>query len=311
MVNSSLSKRLLRNGAALLAIITLGSSVNIPLMAPATVTANASTKAVPEQTSKSWKSYKHQIHFVKKGYKVYQNKWHAVSSSNKLFHKAYKANGKYKLSNGRTYYRLYNAKKNYLGYVNANAVATSTTSKVMKGPYVSQYKPVFAPWGCAAASMTMLLRYRGNKVDLRYAQNHLPMVPTKGGQKGNVYTGVGFGHVITAAALPKYSHHWTKQTANISKSSANTIKMYVQGGYPVLFYGYSSYQKNGDKKRNHCKVIVGYKNGKFKVNDPLYYSSTAKAGTGGKNMKYDHGAISWETMANFKKEYGKQAITIY
>ena len=132
MVKTSLSKRLLRNGAALLAIITVGSTVNIPLTAPASVTASAATKAIPEQTSKSWKSYKHEIHFVKKGYKVYQNKWHAVSSSNKLFHKAYKANGKYKLSNGRTYYRLYNAKKTYLGYVNANAVATSTASKVMK-----------------------------------------------------------------------------------------------------------------------------------------------------------------------------------
>ncbi|WP_225418142.1 C39 family peptidase [Levilactobacillus mulengensis] len=311
MVKTSLSKRLLRNGAALLAIITVGSSISIPSVTPEPLTANAAMKAVPAKDSKSWKSFSHKVHFVKKDYKVYQDNWHAVSSSNKLFHKGYKANGKYKLSNGRTYYRLYNSKKTYLGYVNAKAVATNTASKVMKVPYVSQYKPVFAPWGCASAAMSMLLRYRGVKVNLRYAQNHLPMVPTKGGQKGNVYTGVGFGHVITAAALTKYSHHWTKRTANISKASANDIKMYVQGGYPVLFYGYSSYQKNNDKNRNHCKVIVGYKNGKFKVNDPLYYSSTAKAGTGGKNMKYDHGAISWESISHFKKEYGKHAMTIY
>lgn len=311
MVKHSLSNRLLRNGAVLLAMVTLSSSISIPAVTPTTTSASAATKTVPAKNSKSWRNYKHSVYFVKKNYKVYQNNWHAVSSSNKLFHKTYKANGKYKLSNGRVYYRLYNSHKKYLGYVNAHAVATSTTSKVMKVPYVSQYKPVFAPWGCASASMAMLLRYRGVKVNLRYAQDHLPMVPTKGGQKGNVYTGAGFGHVITASALTKYSHHWTKRTANISKSSANKIKMYVQGGYPVLFYGYSSYQKNGDKKRNHCKVIVGYKNGKFKVNDPLYYSSTAKAGTGGKNMKYDHGAISWESMSHFKKEYGKQAITIY
>lgn len=57
-------------------------------------------------------------------------------------------------------------------------------------PWISQYKPVFALWGCASAAMAMLIESRGIHVDLKYAQDTLPMYPAnKDGQLGNVYTG--------------------------------------------------------------------------------------------------------------------------
>ena len=86
--------------------------------------------------------------------------------------------------------------------------------------------------------------------------------------------------------------------------------MYVQGGSPVLYYGFSSYQKPGDNHRNHCKVIVGYRKGKFLVYDPLYYSANDGAGTGGKNMNYDHGAKAWLKKATIQQEFCHKAITI-
>lgn len=239
---------------------------------------------------------------------VYKNK----RSVCPLFHKTFVVHRKFSMM-GQHYYYIESVKNHRtLGYVNKAALATANQSNYLKVPYVSQYKPVFTPWGCAGASMTMILRSQGKKVDLSYVQKHLPMVPTKDGQKGNVYTGAGFGHVIRPAALTKYAHRWDKNVINISskKLSVKTMKEYIQGGKPVLYYGFSSYQKYGDNKRNHCKVITGYSNHNFRVYDPLYYSKNGSAGTGGKNMKYDRGAIAWVSEKAIKAEFNHWALTV-
>ena len=75
-----------------------------------------------------------------------------------------------------------------------------------------------------------------------------------------------------------------------------------------MYYGYSSYQK--DDVRNHVKVITGYKDNKFLVYDPLYYTEDAKAGSNGPNKKYDRGAKHWVSVSEFNKEYNKQAIVV-
>lgn len=195
---------------------------------------------------------------------------------------------------------------------NAFKINTRPKEIIIKNvPYVSQYTPVFAPWGCAAAAMTMLLRSKGTQVDLRKAQDNLPMYPASpGGQKGNVYTGVGFGWVITPGTLTEYMKTWYPNVYNISGTNIKGIINHVLEGNPVLYYGYSSYQKTGDFVRNHAKVIVGYKDNNFLVYDPLYYNSTDGAGTGGKNMLYDRGAQHWLPVSNFQSEYNNQAIVI-
>ncbi|EOH86259.1 C39 family peptidase [Enterococcus pallens] len=183
--------------------------------------------------------------------------------------------------------------------------------RILSVPYVSQYAPVFSPWGCAGAAMTMLLRYKGANVDLKYVQDNLPMYPgDKGGQKGNVYTGAGFGWVITPGSLTNYAKRWYGNVSNITGSTTQSIVDRIIGGNPVLYYGYSSYQKQGDTVRNHCKVIAGYKDNKFLVLDPLYYSSGSGAGTGGKNMAYDRGATAWVSITDFVKEWDGRAIGI-
>lgn len=249
---------------------------------------------------------------VKNNYSIYKGTYQNKKSSKPYFHKTFLIHQKSKLK-GNTYYWLETSKKHkVIGYINKNALATANQTKLINVPYVSQYTPVFAPWGCAGASMTALLRSQGKKVNLSYVQSHLPMVPTKGGQKGNVYTGAGFGHVIRPAALTKYARHWDKNVINISgkQLSVNKMKLYVQGGKPVLYYGFSSYQKHGDYNRNHCKVITGYRNHKFRVADPLYYSKHAKAGAGGKNMKYDRGAIAWVSEKAVWSESNRWALTV-
>ncbi|KRM72236.1 C39 family peptidase [Lacticaseibacillus brantae] len=186
-------------------------------------------------------------------------------------------------------------------------------------PYWSQYKPVFAPWGCASTALAMILGYDGVKIDaawLKNAQDNLPMYPADpNGQKGNPYTGVGFGFVINSTGLTRYGQHFDKNVVDVSGASTDTIKRLVLSGHPVLYYGWSSYQNlSKDKNRNHDKVIVGYKDGQFLVHDPLYSYSTSAAGTGGSkkggNATYDRGAIAWEPVSLFNAEYAGHAITL-
>ena len=194
-------------------------------------------------------------------------------------------------------------------YTLGGAQPIAPVQRTLNVPYVSQYVPVFSPWGCAGASMTMLLKYKGKNVDLKYVQDHLPMYPNdKGGQKGNVYTGAGFGWVITPDSLANYAKKWYKNVSNISNISTQNIVDRIINGNPVLYYGYSSYQAN--TIRNHCKVIAGYKDNKFLVYDPLYYSSSAKAGSGGPNKTYDRGAMAWVSITDFAKEWDGRAIGI-
>lgn len=263
--------------------------------------------------NKKVKTFK--VSIVKKDYGIYQGNFEKKQSSTKYFHKTFNVNKSF-TRNGKKYYWINKKGKPAIGYINKNAVATTSQAKVLNVPYVSQYVPVKTPWGCAGASMSMLLGFQGQKITadfLKQVQNHLPMQPTKGGQKGNVYTGEGFGYVISPGALAKYARTYEtgKNVVNVSskKLTVDDLRMYVQGGKPVLYYGFSSYQKPGDDVRNHCKVITGYKNGKFLVFDPLYYSKNDGAGTGGKNMNYDHGAIAWLSKATVQQEFCHKAIT--
>lgn len=194
-------------------------------------------------------------------------------------------------------------------YTLGGAQPIAPVERTLNVPYVSQYVPVFSPWGCAGASMTMLLRYKGKTVDLKYVQDNLPMYPNdKGGQKGNVYTGEGFGWVITPDSLANYAKKWYKNVSNISNVSTQNIVDRIINGNPVLYYGYSSYQAN--TIRNHCKVIAGYKDNKFLVYYPLYYSANARAGSGGPNKTYDRGAMAWVSITDFSKEWDGRAIGV-
>ena len=195
--------------------------------------------------------------------------------------------------------------------VTGGSVTVKSTNVINSVPYISQYTPVKAPWGCASASLAMLLGSKNIKPNLKTMQDKLPMYPNNpNGQKGNVYTGAGFGWVIKPNALASYGKTYGGNTVDISGSNTVQIINRVLNGQPVLYYGYSSYQNNADKNRNHCKVIAGYNGGKFLVYDPLYYSSNAGAGSGGKNMLYDRGARAWVTMGQYNAEKDGRAITI-
>lgn len=247
---------------------------------------------------------------VSPNYDVWQNfNWEKRASSKDYLNQTFVMRGRYHHFNGSTYYSMYDTNGNWKGYLNATATAPPVTSRIINSvPYVSQYTPVFAPWGCAGASMTMVLRSKGVSIDLKYAMDNMPMYPRyPGGQIGkNVYTGEGFKRVIQPDELTKYMRRWYSNVYNIPGASSQVITNHILEGNPVLYYGYSSYQ--ADTARNHVKVILGYQNNRFLIYDPLYFAKTDGPGTRGKHPLYDRGAMHWLPVSEFNKEYNGSAI---
>lgn len=227
-----------------------------------------------------------------------------------------------------TYYYL--GKKQWVNAVNTiKTHLIHTRYNVLKNNpksrqyYLSQYFPVFAPWGCASTSLGMLMEYDNTfryvpgsttRQKLTYMQNHLPRNKANGGQDGNPYSGAGFTRVILSYRLTQYAHQLGDQNIrDISGISTSNMAKMVLAGHPVLYYGYSSYDAGG--ARNHCKVIFGYskKSNKFLVHDPLYRSNRFYKGGGGRNQ-YDLGPISWVKASQIAKEFsyrgGNNAITM-
>ncbi|WP_297815884.1 C39 family peptidase [uncultured Lactobacillus sp.] len=201
--------------------------------------------------------------------------------------------------------------------------------------YTTQYNPVFAPWGCASAALSMLMKYDGTwknvpgsseEAKLRYMQDHLPRNKAQGGQDGNPYNGAGFTAVINSKALTNYAHALgDSKIRDISGVSLGNIAKLIEAGHPVLYYGWSSYNGNGKGvagqqwARNHCKVIFGYNpaNNTFLVHDPLYMNKHFfKGGSGqreGIYNGYDLGPIAWVSASSISREFaykgGNNALT--
>ncbi|URL61131.1 C39 family peptidase [uncultured bacterium] len=288
-----------------LCLLGLGSAAGMTANADSTanqapvVSQMNNNQANNSQSQVTWKHASGKM-FVANKYPVYTDDWQKTGNTSKAFHKTFNVTGQ--MQNGKnTYYRLKNGT-----YTNVNALVNTNKTAYLSVPYVSQWRPISAPEGCAEASLEMLLRTDHHGVSLRYLYNHLPQAyNTKGGQAGNAYGTSGFRHVIKPYALARYGRRFDKNIKNISGASVNDIKMYVQSGHPVLYYGYSSYQLPGDPNRNHCKVITAYnaKKNAFLVYDPLYFSEYGAPGTQGRNMRFDRGARFWYSLPMFAQEY--------
>ncbi|WP_251575783.1 C39 family peptidase [Limosilactobacillus agrestimuris] len=154
--------------------------------------------------------------------------------------------------------------------------------------------------GCSVYSLAMMLSPK-EYINMGYEVNLLQYR-----QAGNVYNGVGFYLIIQPDSLVELAHHFDSSVRNISGSSVRQIIDTINSGRPVLYYGYSRYERSY-AHHNHAKVIVGYQNGWFRIFDPCY--SYASQGSFGWNA-FDYGAKSWITVSQFAREYAGQAITV-
>lgn len=302
----------------LIALLAAGPLI---IAAPTTAQASQNKLAKNSYVVVSYKPKKH-IHVYQKN-SAGQFKRNGKLIKNGATLKAYSKNS----TGNSTYYyvgkkRWVNSKnviKYHLKHTRYNVLKKKAKSRQY---YTSQYFPVFAPWGCASSSLSMLMKYdgtfnkvpgRGAKAELTYMQNHLPRNKATGGQDGDPYTGAGFTRVIQSYRLMKYAHQLgDKKIKDVSGLSTKNLAKLVLSGHPVLYYGYSSYDAGG--LRNHAKAIFGYskKSNKFLVHDPLYQANRFYKGGGGHN-KYDLGPISWVPASSIKGEFaykgGNNALT--
>ena len=203
------------------------------------------------------------------------------------------------------YFNYYNGKMYSNTFFNdgGQTYFAALSGNVHSPKYVSQWIPVRAPEGCTIASIAMLMSIKGERITNMYAAYaNLP-------QSGNVFTGAGFTTIIPASNLVTYVRRYSSDIVNISGSSISTLVNYIQNGHPVLYYGWSGYERTY-WNRNHAKVIVGYRNGNFHVYDPCYNHQLDPAGTSG-GGKYDRGADRWISWGDLASEYnGSGAVTI-
>ena len=209
-----------------------------------------------------------------------------------------------------TYLKLVNTYFNGNGYWNNWDTYWADYNGVVHGVhYFSQFTPVSAGYGCAGASLTMLLSIHNIWPGVGNVIAGIPM-GGNGGQIGNQYTGAGFGRVIQPNALAAYAHRWYGGVTDSSGATMNQIVNSVENGHPVLYYGWSPY--DAWRARNHCKIILGYNrtNGLFHVYDPCYGNGGWGPNSEG-HSAYDLGWNAWVSWGKLATEYAGQALTIY
>ena len=193
--------------------------------------------------------------------------------------------------------------KNGFVFINSQDWYAQWNGVLRTAQYFSQFTPINAPEGCSVASLAILLSTKGKYFNLGYAYNHVP-------QAGGVYNVGAFSEIIPASSLAWWAYqNIDSGVHNICGSSLSTISSIVASGHPVLYYGFSSYER-AYGNRNHAKVIIGEANGYFHVLDPCYWNRGQHAYTMGGNG-YDTGADSWRSWGSVASEYNGSAITIY
>ncbi|EEU30560.1 cell wall-binding repeat protein [Limosilactobacillus coleohominis 101-4-CHN] len=179
----------------------------------------------------------------------------------------------------------------------------ATSDGVLHTPqWFSQFTPIFATEGCSVASSAILLSTKNIYFNMMEAYRNVP-------QYGGVFSGRNFRGIVPINDLANFLHRYDPTVKNISGSSLSDIASIVAQGHPVLYYGYSSYERTF-ARHDHAKVIIGEQNGNFLVLDPCYNHPWDGPYTGGGNY-YDTGAYAWRSWGSVASEYGGSAITIY
>ena len=179
-------------------------------------------------------------------------------------------------------------------YADGNGAVHSVT-------YFSQFRPINAPEGCAAASLAMLLSIKNEWPSLSYLYATLP-------QYGGVYSVANFRGILSIDTLAAYAQKFDANVKNLKGASLGNLSNIVLSGHPVLYYGWSSYETVWTG-RNHAKLIIGAHNGLYHVIDPCYFYRSQGAHTMGGN-RYDWGADSWRTWGDIASEYAGSALTL-
>ncbi|MCC4371727.1 C39 family peptidase, partial [Limosilactobacillus reuteri] len=236
--------------------------------------------------------------------------WYMFGNDGRIISGFYNWQGSLYFFDPSTYLRLTNAYFNGNGYWNDWSAHWADYNGIVHSvTYFSQFRPVWAGWGCAGAALTMLLSIHNIWPGVGNVISGIPQ-GGNGGQIGNPYSGAGFSRVIQPGALAAYGRRWYGGVSDSTGATIAQIANAVLSGHPVIYYGYSPYDAGG--ARNHCKVIYGYNrnNGLFHVYDPCYGNGGWGAYSEGRTA-YDRGYNAWISWGQLASEYAGQAVSIY
>ncbi|KGL46316.1 hypothetical protein EP56_01625 [Listeriaceae bacterium FSL A5-0209] len=152
------------------------------------------------------------------------------------------------------------------------AVATKVLLNV---PIIAQRPDL--PTGCEIVSLTMVLKYKGAKVDKAKLAKEMPRHasdPNKG-YVGNPYTSKGY--TIYPPALMNLTKKYAGSAVNMTGASNTTLEAKLRQGRPIV-----TWVKLGGFNV-HCVALTGYDSSNYYYNDPW----TAK-----KNVKISKSAFN-------------------
>lgn len=211
------------------------------------------------------------------------------------FGKVYPWTGNLVTDQGSTWHKIrFNGQTGWIVKGYADQVTTDSSYyarqyKMIHVPYTSQLSPTFAPVGCEAAGMHMLLRAHGYARNTSYRQ-FLDAMPRHRSNPAYGYVGSPYARnwnlkqSILPRPLTAYANSYAGGRAkNITGATINEIKDHVIAGRPVLVYAtidfgeptYKTWYIDGVPtvfhRNNHIVVVSGWNGstGRFRITDPL------------------------------------------
>ncbi|MBC2324646.1 C39 family peptidase [Listeria booriae] len=138
--------------------------------------------------------------------------------------------------------------------------ATAETKVLLNVPMIAQRPDL--PTGCEIVSLTMVLKYKGAKVDKGKLAKEMPRhaSDTNKGYVGNPYTSKGY--TIYPLALMNLTKKYAGTAVNMTGASNATLEAKLRAGRPIV-----TWVKLGGFNV-HCVVLTGYDSGNYYYNDP-------------------------------------------
>lgn len=136
----------------------------------------------------------------------------------------------------------------------------ATTKVLLNVPLIAQRPDL--PTGCEIVSLTMVLKYKGAKVDKAKLAREMPRHASdpNHGYVGNPYTSKGY--TIYPPALMNLTKKYAGSAVNMTGASNATLEAKLRAGRPIV-----TWVKLGGFNV-HCVALTGYDSGNYYYNDP-------------------------------------------
>lgn len=186
------------------------------------------------------------------------------------------------------YYVTYEGKSGWVPKVDIAKAPRNYAHVELDVPYMSQYSPLDAPFGCEGTALLMALRYKGySDVSLKTMLDDMPKAernPQKGFVGSPYYAMTGYYQTIYPKPLTAYARKQYRQTiVDISGASLKALQKEILNGHPVVVWATIRFESPryqhfdvGNKKPTsvvsnlHVVLLTGYDSvtETYRIHDP-------------------------------------------